>query len=127
MSVSKKSHAAKIGYAEAKYQLDHIRFYGKLTEELLDDVTTEYIQRQFDICESTPRKQTQLRIGHSERKPMPADAFVGDIVFHKSFGTGIVTEADENKITVELESVGKKTFVNPDTFIDRFLYKPYST
>jgi transcription elongation factor GreA-like protein len=57
---------------------------------------------------------------------MPADAFVGDTVFHKSFGTGIVTEADENKIAVEFESVGKKTFVNPDAFIDGFLYKPYS-
>lgn len=117
--------AAKIGYAEAKYQLDHIRFYDELTEELLDDVTTEYVQRQFDICESTPWKQTQLRIGHSERRPMPTDAFVGDIVFHKSFGSGIVTEADENKITVEFESVGKKTFINPGAFIDGFLYKPY--
>ena len=118
--------AAKMGYAEAKYQLDHIRFYDELTEEELDDVTAEYVRRQFDIVESTPWKQTQFRIGHSERKPIPADAFVGDIVFHKSFGTGIVTEADENKITVEFESVGKKTFVNPDAFIDGFLYKPYN-
>jgi hypothetical protein len=57
---------------------------------------------------------------------MPADASVGDTVFHKSFGSGIVTEADENKITEEFESVGKKTFVNPGAFIGGFLYKPYS-
>ncbi len=39
MRVNLKSRAAKIGYAEAKYQLDHIRFYDELTEDELDGIS----------------------------------------------------------------------------------------
>ena len=121
--------AAKMGYAEAKYQLDHIRFYNELTEEELDNVTAEYVQRQFDVCESIPWKQTPFSIANDiagiERKSIPEDVFVGDKIYHKSFGNGAVIEVQDNKIVVECEAVGKKTFVNPDAFIGGFLYKPY--
>ena len=46
--------AAKMGDAEAKYQLDHIRFYDELTEDELDGIIAAYVYRQFDIGESTP-------------------------------------------------------------------------
>jgi TPR repeat protein len=121
--------AAKMGYAEAKYQLDHIRFYDELTEEELDAVTAEYVGRQFIIAESMPWKLDRPRFlpdsPNDKAEPIPEDISVGDKIYHKSFGNGTVTKAEDNKIAVEFEAVGKKTFVNPDAFIGGFLYKPY--
>lgn len=121
--------AAKMGYAEAKYQLDHIRIYNELTEEELDAVTAEYVDRQFIIAESMPWKLDRPRFlpnsPNDKAEPIPEDISVGDKIYHKSFGNGTVTETEDNKIAVEFEAVGKKTFVNPDAFIGGFLYKPY--
>ena len=46
---------------------------------------------------------------------------VGLIVFHKKFGTGIIDEFIDNRITVDFETAGSKMFQFPDAFIGGFL------
>ena len=51
------------------------------------------------------------------------EVFVGEKVYHKSFGEGVICKVDGCVISVDFETVGEKRFVNPDAFIDGFLTK----
>ncbi len=55
--------------------------------------------------------------------PQPIEISKGDTLKHKSFGLGKVINSDGHYITIVFDSVGEKTFVNPDAFIKGFLAK----
>lgn len=55
-------------------------------------------------------------------KPI-TDITIGQKVQHKMFGTGVICEIENEgrRIIVEFDTVGKKSFVNPDAFNDNHL------
>ncbi len=48
---------------------------------------------------------------------------VGDILTHKAYGQGRVFEVENKYIRIHFESVGDKSFINPDAFTKGFLKK----
>ena len=66
-----------------------------------------------------PKDETVL-VEEPERKA-PIQLAVGEVVTHKTFGAGVVCEADSSIVRVEFADVGKKSFMNPDAFDEGFL------
>jgi hypothetical protein len=59
-----------------------------------------------------------------EPKSTPlVEVLVGEKVYHKAFGEGVICKVDGWVISVDFETVGKKRFVNPDAFLGGFLIK----
>lgn len=56
-------------------------------------------------------------------KPEPIPVSVGEIIKHKSFGTGTVYAVEGTYIRIRFDAVGEKSFVNPDAFKMGFLTK----
>ncbi len=54
-------------------------------------------------------------------EPMPIKVSKGEIIIHKSFGNGKVVSAEGKYIKAYFETVGEKTFLNPDAFDKGFL------
>lgn len=82
--------------------------------EMLDKDQCPKSNTQTDSTTSLPSKKTSMsRI----------DIKIGEQLEHKSFGIGKVYEIDRSYIRVEFDSVGKKSFVNPDSFNGGFLKK----
>ena len=75
----------------------------KLPEVVASEVTNEPVVKENPECEP----------------PVPVS--IGDVLTHKTWGNGVVCEADEKYISVEFTSVGKKKFLNPRAFNDGFL------
>ena len=113
------NRAAKMGYAEALYQLNHVCYYNVLTDCEINHIP-------FDLSKSAPWPQTPFSnaddLAGIKRKPLPKDVIVGDTIFHKSFGNGVVYETTDNRIKVDFETIGKKSFVNPEAFLDGYIY-----
>lgn len=104
--IAKVKRAARNGSTKAK--------------EILKEVGLELTLRKADEEEKAPEEIAIIE----ETKSTPlVEVFVGEKVYHKAFGEGVVSEADGCVIGVDFESVGKKRFVNPDAFIDGFLAK----
>ena len=58
------------------------------------------------------------------KKPEPLELYVGEIVFHGSFGKGSIHELnDVRHITVHFDTVGLKKFQNPEAFIKGYLVR----
>lgn len=55
------------------------------------------------------------------KRATPIKLTIGETVTHRTFGEGIVCEADGGVVFVEFSSVGKKKFLNPEAFYGGYL------
>jgi len=58
-----------------------------------------------------------------QSKPEPIKVQLGEQVEHKVFGLGTIYEIDGDYVRVEFPKEGKKSFVNPQSFLGGFLKK----
>lgn len=82
-------------------------------------------QKEEKVVETNVKKQEQAEEKTQEEKEIEKlfdSVNVGVAVAHKSFGNGIVTWVDNDKRYIRVKfSVGEKTFVFPECFINGFL------
>ena len=88
--------------------------------EILNEFGIEYIIPKQPEPVIPEVKQDPVVKAEPKREP-PVPVFVGDLLYHKNFGEGVVCEVDDDRICVEFASVGKKKFLNPEAFNKGFL------
>lgn len=86
----------------------------KLKNEMPDKDLCQKSNMGTDSATSLPGNKTSVP---------KIDIEIGAQLQHKSFGIGKVYEIEGNYIRVEFDSVGKKSFINPDSFNGGFLKK----
>ena len=79
----------------------------------------------FELKKTTKEEKTPEEIVITEEpKATPlVELFIGEKVYHKTFGEGVVCMVDGCVAGINFESVGEKQFINPDAFFDGFLRK----
>ena len=88
--------------------------------EILNELGIEYIiQKQPESILPEVKDKSVVKAEPKREPPVPV--FVGDLLYHKNFGEGVVCEVDDDHICVEFASVGKKKFLNPEAFNKGFL------
>ena len=55
--------------------------------------------------------------------PQPISVTLGEKIIHKAFGVGVIYKNEDKRIRIRFDSVGEKTFQNPDAFEKGFLKK----
>ena len=70
--------------------------------------------------QATTQIKTEVKPVIKER-PKPIPISVGTEVVHKAFGKGTVYEVENQYLRIRFQSVGEKSFVNPDAFEKGFL------
>ena len=69
----------------------------------------------------TPEVFDESIVKEKTKRESPIPILVGDVLTHKTWGEGVVSEVDGEYISVEFTFVGKKRFLNPRAFNDGFL------
>ena len=69
----------------------------------------------------TVEVQNEPIVKEEPKREPPIPVSVGDVLTHKTWGEGVVSEVDEKYISVEFTFVGEKKFLNPRAFNDGFL------
>lgn len=70
-----------------------------------------------------PRSITPVPPKTEPVKPKLISVSVGERLIHKAFGRGIVYAVEGNYVRIRFDTVGEKSFVNPDAFTKGFLKK----
>ena len=93
------------------------------------DPQAEEILKEFGLNITLPEADEEEKAPEEiviidEPKSTPlVEVLVGEKVYHKTYGEGVICKVDGYVISVDFETVGEKRFVNPDAFIDGFLTK----
>jgi TPR repeat protein len=87
--------------------------------EILKEFNIEFVSKNISTDAASEGVSKKASTVTRKCEP-PIDVAVGQGVFHKTFGKGVVCEADNGHIRVEFP-VGKKEFLNPDAFNKGFL------
>ncbi len=80
-------------------------------------------QRDKQIVPNTSSNKSAPSKQQEKLKPKPVSVSKGDIIVHKTWGSGTVYDVTEQLLKVSFPSVGDKKFVNPDAFEKGFIQK----